>query len=116
MKKMFCAVLAVCLAVSLCVAGCAPAKASSSQEAIQKSQSMETVKQKTDYLVSQAKAFYNTKQFQDVVTLTQYVMQKVDATSQEAKALLEKAKTEMTAEMKKAAEEMKKQFSGVGKK
>ncbi len=115
MKKVFTVVVIACLAVSLSLAGCAPAKAASSQEAIQKSQTMETVKQKTDYLVTQAKAFYNTKQYQDVVTLTQYVVQKIDATSQEAKALLEKAKTEMMADMKKAAEEMKKKFSGAGK-
>ena len=115
MKKVFTVALMLCLAVSLYVTGCAPAKAASSQEAIQRSQAMDTTKQKADYLISQAKAFYNTRQYQDVVTLTQYVVQKVDATSREAKALLEKARTEMTAEMKKAAEEMKKQFSGAGK-
>ncbi len=106
----------VCFVIALSLVGCAPAKAGSSQEAIQKSETLETVKQKTDYLINQAKAFYNTKQYQDVVTLTQYVIQKIDATSQEAKALLERSKTEMMAEMKKAAEEMKKQFSGAVKK
>lgn len=116
MKNVIAVAVMVCLAVSLSLAGCAPEKAASSQEAIQKSQAMDTTKQKADYLISQAKAFYNTKQYQDVVTLTQYVVQKIDATSQEAKTLLEKAKTEMMADMKKAAEEMKKQFSGAAKK
>lgn len=116
MKKALTIAVLICIAAMFTVTGCAPAKAGSSQEAIQQSQTLQTVKAKTDYLITQAKAFYGTKQYQDVVSLTQYVIDNVDATSQEAKALLEKAKSEVSAEMKKAAAQVKAQFAGMGKK
>lgn len=116
MKKVLALMIVACFIVMSAVSGCAPAKAASSQEAIQKSQALQSVKEKTDYLIAQAKAFYGTKQYQDVVNLTQYVIQNVDAASAEAKALLEKAKADMTAEMKKASDQMKQQFSKFGKK
>ena len=116
MKKALTIAVLICIAAMFSVTGCGPAKAGSSQDAIQQSQALQTVKAKTDYLIAQAKAFYGTKQYQDVVNLTQYVIQNVDATSQEAKTLLEKAKAEVSAEMKKAAEQVKAQFAGMGKK
>lgn len=116
MKRALTIAVLVCFAAMFMVTGCGPAKAGSSQEAIQQSQTLQTVKAKADYLIAQAKAFYGTKQYQDVVNLTNYVIQNVDATSAEAKALLEKAKAQVAAEMKKAAEQVKAQFSGFGKK
>jgi uncharacterized lipoprotein YehR (DUF1307 family) len=106
-------VVAVCLSVALI--GCGAQKEASSQAAIQKSQSMATIQQKTDYLVGQARAFINSKNFEQAVNVAQYTLSNVNSNSQEARALLEKAKSEIVAQANKAMADAKQKFSGFGK-
>jgi hypothetical protein len=111
MKKMMVLAVVALLCAGLLAAGCGAKKEASSGAAIEKSQAMATVQQKADYLIAQAKAFYNSKQYNDAVTLAQYVVSRVDSNSASAKALLEKAKNELAAQAKAKMEEMKKKFS-----
>jgi hypothetical protein len=99
------------LCAGLLAAGCGAKKEASSSAAIEKSQAMATIQQKADYLIGQAKAFYNSKQYNDAVTLAQYVLSRVDSNSSAAKSLLERAKNELAAQAKAKMEEMKKKFS-----
>lgn len=100
---------------SLILAGCGAKKEASPGEAIKKSQSMATTQQKADYLIGQAKAFYNSKEYGDAMSIAQYVISYVDSNSQAAKSLIEKAKDSLAAQAKAAADNMKKQFAGFGK-
>ena len=72
-------VLIIC--VSLLVSGCGAPKAESSGVAIAEAKTMQTPQQKMDYLVGQAKAFYNSKQFQDTVDIAQYILRFLDKDS-----------------------------------
>ena len=69
---------------------------------------MKTAQEKANYLISQAKAFYNSKQFQSAVDLGQYVLNRIDANSQQAKDLIAKAKEQLQAAAQKAAGNMNK--------
>ncbi|MFA5088916.1 MAG: tetratricopeptide repeat protein [Candidatus Omnitrophota bacterium] len=82
-------------------AGCAK-KSASAKEAIQNSQSLNTVQEKVDYLVKQAEAFYNSKEFQQAIETAQYVLSNLDSKSQSAVSLIEKAKTQLQAAAQKA--------------
>jgi len=110
MKKVFIFMIVSSLALGLTLNGCGASKAESSKDAIETAKAMETVQQKTDYLVSQAKAFYNSKEFQDAVDTAQYVLRYLDRDSQAAKDLLQKAKDELLAQAKTATEGAKKKF------
>ena len=110
MNKSVLTVAVVCLAASLMLVGCGAEKAGSSQEAIANAKTMDTAQAKTDYLIGQAKAFYNSKDFQGAVSTAQYVLQYLDKDSQAAKALLEKAKTDLAAQVKQAAADLQKSF------
>ena len=116
MKNSFFSMTILGLFISLVLAGCAQEKATSSKEAMETAKSMETVEQKADYLIKQAKAFYNSKEFQQAVDITQYILRYVDKDSQEAKNLLEKAKEALVAKAKEAAggavEDVKKKLPG----
>jgi len=107
-------VVAVML-LSLVIYGCGPEKAESGKAAIETAKTMETAEQKAEYLVGQAKAFYNSKQFQDAVTAAQYVLRYLDKDSQAAQKLLEQAKEALTSQAKGAMEDAKKGLAGFGK-
>ncbi|MDD5070586.1 MAG: hypothetical protein PHV17_07625 [Candidatus Omnitrophica bacterium] len=66
--------------------------AESSKEAIAAAGSLANVQEKKDYLINQAKTLYDSKKFQDVVDIAQYILQSLDTESSEAKSLLEKAR------------------------
>lgn len=104
-------VVAVISGVMLC--GCAQKEASSSA-AIQKSEAMAAVQDKVNYLIGQAKAFYNSKDFKEAINVAQYVLSRLDQNSQEAKNLLEKARGQLEAAAKKAASEVTGAFKGLG--
>jgi len=110
MKKILSFALVVMLSLSLGLMGCGASKAESSKEAIQAAKAMETVKERTDYLVGQAKAFYRSKEFQDAVSTAQYVLRYLDRDSQAAKDLLEKAKEALASQAKSAVGGAKKKF------
>jgi hypothetical protein len=99
------AVIVVC--ASMVLIGCGANKESSSQAAIQKSQTIATAQQKIDYLAGQAKAFINSKEFDQAVSVAQYILNNIDNNSQIARSLLEKAKTELAAQAKAKMAEAK---------
>ena len=102
MKKTLGLGMVICLSLGMFLgAGCAK-KSASASEAIQNSQALKTVQEKVDYLVQQADAFYNSKEFQQAVETAQYVLSNLDKNSQAAKDLIEKAKTQLQAAAKKA--------------
>lgn len=115
MIKALAAIMIVSIALSIAFSGCGPQKAASSQEAIEASKTMQTVQVKADYLIQQAKAFYNSKDFQQAVDIAQYVLAYVDKNSQEAKTLLEKAKEQLTAMAQKQIDALKSKMPGLGK-
>jgi len=110
MKRLFFAIIIL----GVLFAGCAQEKATSSKEAIDTAKSMETAEQKADYLIKQAKAFYDSKEFQQAVDIAQYVLRYVDKDSQEAKNLLEKAKEALAQAAKGAVEDVKQKLPGFG--
>jgi hypothetical protein len=102
MKKAFFLGLAICLSGGMLLSAGCTKKSSSSNEAIQNSQALKTVQEKANYLIGQARAFYNSKQYQDAVNAAQYVLNKLDSNSQQAKDLIEKANVQLQAAAQKA--------------
>jgi hypothetical protein len=94
-KFLFLAIVAG-LVCGISFVGCTK-KAASSQEAIESSKTMQDVKQQASYLMGQANAFYNSKNFQEAVNIAQYVLSYLDKNSQEAQSLLDKAKEQIKA-------------------
>ena len=115
MKNLFFATVVLGLFLSLSLVGCGQKKATSSNEAIETAKSMETTEQKVDYLTKQAKAFYNSKEFQGAVDIAQYILRYLDKDSQAAKDLLEKAKSQLTGAAKGAMEDVEKGLGDFGK-
>jgi len=104
-------ILAVGLIVmSFAVAGCGAQKAESSSAAIAATKTMQTTQEKTDYLVSQAKAFYNSKDFQGAIDIAQNILRYLDKDSLAAKDLLEKAKERLAAKAQGMLDQAKKDF------
>ncbi len=102
MRKLLLLGLVICLSCGIFLsAGCAKNSGSVS-EAIQNSQSLKTVQEKANYLIGQAQAFYNSKEFQKAVETAQYVLNNLDKNSQVAKDLIEKAKAQLQAAAQKA--------------
>ncbi len=108
MKKHIVVSLIFCFVLSVVGLGCGTKPAASSKEAITASAAFKTAQEKVNYLIAQAKAFYNAKDFQQAVDLAQYVLRYVDTNSQEAKSLLEKAKAELAAMAQKKVSDFKK--------
>lgn len=107
------AVVVLCLSIAL--VGCGAPKEASSQAAIEKSKAMATVQQKTDYLVGQARAFVNSKDFEQAISIAQYTLSNVDSNSQAARGILDQARAELTAKAKKAMEDVKAKLGAFGK-
>ncbi|MFC1667723.1 hypothetical protein ACFL0P_07715 [Candidatus Omnitrophota bacterium] len=110
MRNVISVVLMCGLIFGLALAGCGQAKQESSSAAINVAKGMETVEEKAQYLVGQAKAFYSSKEFQGAVDIAQYILRYVDRDSQEAKALLDKAKSALESAAKAAVGDAKKSF------
>ncbi|MCM8756549.1 MAG: hypothetical protein NC817_00740 [Candidatus Omnitrophica bacterium] len=72
-------------------------KAASSQEAIKNAETLNNVQEKINYLIKQAEAFYNSKEFQQAIQIAQYILNNLDKDSQSAKDLMEKAKVQLQA-------------------
>ncbi|MDD5454697.1 MAG: hypothetical protein PHW62_04280, partial [Candidatus Ratteibacteria bacterium] len=64
MKKYMAVFTVICLMFALGLRGCSK-KAESSSNAIEKSKSMKTTEEQINYLIGQANAFYNSKDFQN---------------------------------------------------
>jgi hypothetical protein len=96
---------AIALALISCAfmaPGCTK-KSGSPDEAIQFSQTLKTVQEKADYMIKQAEAFYNSKEYKQAIDTAQYVLSNLDNNSQPAKDLIEKAKAQLQAAAQKAA-------------
>lgn len=115
MRKGLLGILAIALLLSFVLAGCAQKKASSTQEAIDVANAIDTIEQKVTYLLGQARAFYNSKEYKQTIEIGQYVLSKIDPNSQEAKDLIEKAKSQLAAAVDSAAAGVKKSISSFGK-
>lgn len=112
MKKVLLVGMILCLSFGVLLnAGCEK-KAATSSEAIQNSQSLKTVEEKVDYLVKQAEAFYNSKEFQQAIQTAQYVLSNLDSNSQSAKDLIEKAKVQLQEAAKKAVGDVSNKIFG----
>ena len=104
------------MCASLTFAGCAQQpKAANASQAIEQSKSMKTVEEQAKYLVGQANAFVNSKDFDQAIQTAKYVLSNLNANSQEAKDVLEKATEEMKKMAMQKAEEMKKSLGDFGK-
>ncbi|MDD4900218.1 MAG: hypothetical protein PHT31_01960 [Candidatus Omnitrophica bacterium] len=112
MKKLLLLGLIICFGFGLILAvGCAK-KAATVDEAIQNSQTLKTVQEKANYLIQQAQAFYNSKEFQQAIQTAQYVLSNLDANSQSAKDLIEKAKTQLQAAAQNVAGDVSNKLFG----
>jgi len=110
MTRLMCFMLACFIAMTFVLVGCGPQKEESSAAAITAAKAMETAQEKVNYLMGQAKAFYNSKDFQGTVDIAQYVLRYLDKDSQAAKTLLEKAKEALASAAKAAASDVKKKM------
>jgi hypothetical protein len=106
MRKFLVFALLVFLVLGFSVLGCGQKKAASSKEAIEASKAKQAVQEKVDFLIAQAKAFYNSRDFQGVVETTQYILSYLDKNSKEARNLLEKAKSQLKETASKALGDM----------
>jgi len=112
MKKALLFVIVIGLSLGVFLnAGCTK-KAASVSEAIQNSRALKTVQEQANYLVSQAQAFYNSKEFQQAIQAAQYVLGNLDKNSQAAKDLIEKAKAQLQAAAQKAVVDAKNKLFG----
>ena len=110
MNKFFTLLVVGFVGLSLALSGCTVERTGSSGEAIDYAKTLANVQEQTNYLVGQAKAFYNSKDFQDAVETTQYVLKYLDKNNPQAEQLLTEAKEAITAQLKLKAEETKKKF------
>ena len=99
---------AALLLVAFSISSCGPKPAANAQEAIQVSKEKGTVEQQVDYLVAQGKAFLNSKDYDQAITVAKHVISNLDQNSQAAQDIIEKA----TADMKKVAETAVKDMKG----
>ena len=116
MKQRLGFVLAMALVGGMVVAGGCAQKAASSSEAIQHAKTLKTPEEQANYLVSQAKAFVNSKEFAEATKIAQYVLSNVDSNSQAARQVLEDAKAHLAQAAQGAASEAKKALGSFGSK
>ena len=108
-------VAVISLFLILAVSACGRSKAASSEEAIAEVKTMETVEEKADYLVKQAKAFYSSEQYRDAVESAQYVLKNLDKDSEEAREILAKAQKEMGSAVEGVVKDVTKGIRNLGK-
>lgn len=101
MRKFAVIIMALCLVVNFSLAGCGAKKADTGTDAIEQAKTMKTVDQKKEYLLDQAQAFINAREFQYAIDVIQYTLKNVDANSEEAKKLLSKAQSAMMVQMQR---------------
>lgn len=70
-------------------------KAASVDEAIESSQVIPSVSEKTNYLLSQARLFYQSKDYEGALVLSGYILEKIDKDSLQARRIFEKAQQEL---------------------
>jgi len=78
---------------------------STAKEAVDISETLDTVEKKTQYLLDQADAFMNRKDFQESIKLSKYILLRLDDGSKEASSLLRKAQSAMAVQLQMQQEE-----------
>ncbi len=92
MKK----VLAIALLMGMSCVVCAGAvEPMSAADAIKNAQTLNTIKEKADFIMQKAQALYESKQFQQAIQAAQYVLANLDKNSTSAKDLIAKAKAQL---------------------
>ena len=95
--------------------GCAQKQSANAQEAIRQSKMQASVQDQVDYLAGQAKAFINSKNFDQAITVANYILSSLDQNSQAAKDILGQAKTEMQKVARTAMSDMRNKLGNLGK-
>jgi hypothetical protein len=95
------------------LAGCVK-KADDSAQAIAQSKELKTAEEQADYLIGQANAFLNSKEFDEAMKTARYVLSNLDQESEKAKAIIEMAKVEMQKAAESTAGDMKKTLGSLG--
>ena len=109
-------VTVILLTLIAAISGCAQQQpqAATASQAIEQSKTKGSVDEQAKYLISQANAFVNSQKFDEAIKSAKYVLANLDANSQEAKSIVERA----TAEIKKMAEakagELKQKLGSLG--
>lgn len=88
-------------------------KATTASEAISRSQSMQSVNQKVDYLVGQANMFIDSRQYAEASKIAGYILTDVDKNSQQARDILQKAQEQMTQKAGETIGNMQQSFGDV---
>jgi len=112
MKKAFLIGFIFCFGFTILLSAGCTKKSASVSEAIQFAETLKTVQEKANYLINQAEAFYNSKEFQQAIDIAQYVLNNVDRSSQAAKDLIEKAKAQLQAAAQKAVGDVSNKLLG----
>ena len=107
-RGLVCAVMLVA-ACGLVLPGCGPQerKRSTSAAVIDKARAMKNVQEKMNYLVGQARAFYNSNEYQKSIEVARTALQ-YDPDSVDARQILEKAKNELKAASTKMLDDVQK--------
>jgi hypothetical protein len=77
------------------VAAVAETVAATAQEAIDAAQQLQTAAEQVTYLLSQAETFFSVEKYDQVVAVTQHILQSLDANSQIASDLLAQAQSKL---------------------
>ena len=106
----------VCAMLVVSVYGCnSKPKAKNANEAVAQSKNMPDVKAQADYLVSEAKAFLNSKQYDEAMKTAQYIASNFQESAAEAQKIIEQSAQELQKEASAKMDEMKQNLSGIGK-
>jgi len=116
LKKNVTSLVAMALALTLSLMGCAQQpKSANSNDAVQQSKQLKSTEEQVKFLISEANAFINSEKIDEAVKTSQYILSKLDSNSSEAKSILEKAKAgreagSMEKRARAIAEEKAKEF------
>ena len=115
------------LIFTLTVFGCSQQQSTtSSSQAIEKSQALSSTQEKVNYLIQQANAFINSKNFEEAISTAKYVLANLDQNSSQAKSILQRAQEELKklaeqklgevkADANKAMDDVKNKLGNLGK-
>ena len=109
MRNAVAVVLVFCVLCAAAVAGCTK-KAVNASEAIANAKDMKTVDEQVKYLVGQANAFINSKEFDQAITTAQHILRNLDKDSAQAQSIIEKAKAELQKAAEGALDDVKKKI------
>lgn len=108
------------LALNLVACGSQP-KSANSKEAIDHAMSLQSAQEQANYILGEAKAFVNNKQYDEAVKSAQYVANNYQDRAQEAQKIIEEAQAKLVKmaeegkkEVEKTADDLKNTFKSIG--